>query len=169
MVRIAEVDIIVDKLRLQYEGLFSVKELYFSIDEWLEERNYDRREIKHVERVSPEGKYIEFEMMPWKKYTDYAKSEIKIRLIMSDIVEVEIEKDGSKVKLNKGKIKVVLDGLLTTDYENRWESKPMFYFIRTIFDKYFYKPFTVGYQNNVSGDVKELYTHLKAFLNLYRY
>ena len=108
-------------------------------------------------------------MVPWKKYTDYAKCEIKIRLVMSDIVEVEIEKDGSKLKLNKGKIKIVLDGLLTTDYENRWESKPMFYFIRTIFDKYFYKPFTVGYQNNVAGDTKELYSFLKAFLNLYRY
>ena len=44
MVILGEIDIIVDKLRLQYEGLFSVKDLYYMIDEWSEERNYDRRE-----------------------------------------------------------------------------------------------------------------------------
>ena len=91
-----EMDIIVDKLRLQYEGLFSVKDLYFAIDEWFEERNFDRRELRHVERVTPEGKYIEVEMRPWKKYTDYAKCEIKIRLVMSDIVEVEINDVANK-------------------------------------------------------------------------
>jgi len=165
----AEIDIIIDKLRLQFEGLFSVKDLYYMMDEWFEERNYDHRELRHIERVTPEGKYIEWEWQPWKKYTDYAKSEIRIRVICSNITEVEIEKDGSKVKLNKGNIQFVIDGYLTTDYENRWESQPMFLFIRTLFDKYFYKPFTVGYQTNVAGDVKELYKQLKAFLNLYRY
>ena len=165
----AEVDIIVDKLRLQFEGLFSVKDLYYMIDQWFEERNYDRRELRHIERVTPEGKYIEFEMLPWKKYTDYAKCEIRIRLVMDEIKEVEIEKDGSKVKLNQGKLKAVFDGYLSTDYENRWESKPIFFFIRTLFDKYFYKPFTVGFQNNVQADVKEIYDQIKGFLNLYRY
>lgn len=165
----AEIEIVVDKLRLQYDGLFSAKDLYYMLDEWFEEKNYDRREIRHIERVTPEGKYIEYEWLPWKKYTDYAKSEIRIRVVMTDVKEVEIERDGSKVKLNQGNIRIVMDGYLTTDYENRWESKPMLIFLRTIFDKYFYKPFTVGYQQNVKGDVMELYKQVKAFLNLYRY
>ncbi len=163
-----EIEIIVDKLRLQFEGLFSVKDFYFMIDEFFEDRNYDRREIRHIERVAAEGKYIEFEWLPWKKYTDYVKSEIRIRAVLSDIKEVEIDKDGSKIKLNKGNIKIVLDGYLTTDYENRWESQPMFIFLRTLFDKYFYKPFTTGYQKNVESDVKELYNYMRKFFNLYR-
>lgn len=165
----AERDIIVDKMRMTYEGLFSVTELYKMIDEWFEEKNYDKKELKNVEKVTPEGKYIEIIVEPWKKVTDYAKNVIRIRMIMTDIKDVEVEKDGVKVRLNQGKIQMVFDGYLETDYENRWEQKPTFFLIRTLFDKYFYKPFTQGFQTGVKSDLNHLVTRIKSFLNLYRY
>ena len=164
-----ERDIIVDKLRLTYEGLFSVADLYKMIDEWFEEKGYDKREKKNVESVTPEGKFIEIEVEPWKKVTDYAKNIIKIRMIFSNIKEVTVEKDGIKVKLNQGKVQFVFDGYLETDYEHMWEGKPLFYFIRELFDKYFYKPYTTGFKQGVKEDLMHLYTNIKAFLNLYRY
>ncbi len=167
--RLAERTVVIDKLRLTYEGLFSVLELYNLINNWLEQKNYDKREIKNVEVIKPEGKYIELELLPWKKYTDYVKSEIRFRILMSEVKEVEVEKDGVKVKLNQGRIQFVFDGYLTTDYENRWENKPTFFFIRTVWDKFVYKPFTVGYQNMVRSDVKDIHTQIKSSLNLYRY
>lgn len=164
-----EREIIVDRLRLVYEGLFSVPELYKLIDEWFRMKGYDKREKKNTEVVRPEGKYIEIEIEPWKKVTDYAKNVIKIRLIMSDITDVEVEKDNLKVKLNKGKVSLVFDAYLETDYEHRWEGSPLFYFIRTLFDKYFYKPFTAGFETGVKEDLMTLHNTIKSFLNLYRY
>jgi hypothetical protein len=165
----SEREVILDKVRLNYEGLFSIPDLYRTIDEWFEEKNYDKRELKNIERVSADGKYIEIELLPWKKVSDYAKNEIRLRIIMTNIKDVEVEKDGVKVKLNQGSLQIVFDGYLTTDYENRWEGKPVFFFLRTIFDKYFYRPFQSGFQSGVKRDVLELRDKIKALLNLQRF
>ncbi len=164
-----EREVVVDKLRLTYEGIFSVPELYKLIDEWFRWKGYDKRENKNIEIVKPEGKFIEIELEPWKKVTDYAKNVIKIRIQMFDIRDVEVEKDNTKLKLNQGKVHFVFDGYLETDYEAKWDGKPIFYFIRTVFDKYLYKPFTTGFERGVKQDVMHLQGQVKAFLNLYRF
>jgi hypothetical protein len=163
-----EREVIIDKLRMTYEGLFSVAELYTMIDEWFREKGYDKKESKNIEVVRPEGKQIELVLEPWKKVTDYAKNIIKIRILMTDIKDVEVEKDHTKVKLNQGKIQLVFDAFMETDYESRWEGKPIFYFIRTVFDKYFYKPFLAGFETGVKADTMDLHKRIAAFLNLYR-
>ena len=80
-----------------------------------------------------------------------------------------LKKNDVKVKLNSGKIQIVSDAYLETDYEHRWEGKPSFFFLRTIFDKYFFKPYTKGYQGNLLKDYNDLMGNIKSFLNLYRY
>lgn len=165
----AERELIVDHIRLEYEGLFDARELLSMIDRYFRDKGYDKRELRNIEQVKPEGKYVEIEYLPWKKTTDYVKNEIWIRLIMSDLKEVEVEKDGVKVKLNQGKIQFVFDGYLTTDYENRWEAKPTFFLVRTLFDKYFLKTYIDKYKGVLVDDVQLLHSTIKSFLNLYRY
>src|SRR3989338_6822438 len=126
----AERETLIDNYRVIYEGLFSVGDLYSLIDEYFEEKGYDKREKKNIERVSKEGKFIEIELEPWKKITDYAMSSIRVRMQMHDVKEVEVEKDGVKIKLNQGKVNIVISAYMTTDYENKWEAKPMFFFFR---------------------------------------
>ena len=164
-----EREIVVDKLTLTYEGLFSVKELYKVIDSWLAEKSYDKRENKNYEVVNPDGKYIELELEPWKKITTYAKNVFFIRIYCMNVKDVEIEKDGVKMKLNQGKVHIVFDAYLETDYENEWEGKAIFYFLRQVFDKYIFKPFTDGFENGVKEDLMHLHDRIKSFLNLYRY
>ncbi|MBS3176925.1 hypothetical protein J4457_06855 [Candidatus Woesearchaeota archaeon] len=165
----SERQIVVEKMHLEYEGLFSVAELYKFINEWLEDKGYDKREKKNIEAVHPEGKSIEIEVEPWKKVTDYAKNVIKLKMAFEEVKEVEIEKEGAKVKLNQGKVHITFDGYLETDYENRWEGKPIFFVIRTMFDKYVYAPFTAGFTEGVKRDIMHLHNNIKAFLNLYRF
>lgn len=165
----AERQIIVDHMRLGYEGLFDVTQLYTMINEWFREKGYDKKEKKNLESVTPTGKYIELELEPWKKITDYAKFVIKLRILMKDIKEVEIMRDGIKAKINQGSITIVFDGYLETDYENRWEQKPTFFFLRTLFDKFVFKPYTERFKARLIDEVNQLHTNVKAFLNLYRY
>ena len=160
---------VIDEMHLEHEGLFDFKEMYKLIDTWLLEKFYDKREIKNIEYVEAEGKYIEIWLMPWKKITDYAQFEIRIRIFIKGMKEVEAEKDGIKVKLNQGKISMIFDSYLTTDYEGRWEQKPIFYFLRTIFDKYIYRIYTAKFESGLVADTKLMYSTIKAFLNLHRY
>jgi len=164
----SERDTVVNKFRLTYSGLFSVLDFYTMIDEYFEDKGYDKREKKNAERVTPEGKYIELHLEPWKKITDYAKSVIAVRIVMTDIKEVEVEKEGVKIKLNQGNIQMVFDAYLETDYEHRWEMKPMFFFLRTIFDKFVFKSYTVSFKNEIKADVDHLIVMIRSFLNLYR-
>ena len=164
-----EKKIVVEDLKLEYEGLFDMAELYKLIERWFRDQNYEKKEIRNVEQVGPEGKYIELELMPWRKVSDYAKYEIKLRMFANKVKEVEIEKDGVKMKMNQGKITIFIDGYFTTDYEGKWESRPGLFFWRTIMDKYFYRGPLVKLESAMVEEISNLHTTLKAFLNLYRY
>ncbi len=165
----AEREVIIDKLRLSYEGLFKITELYKLIDSWLREKGYDKREKKMIESVTKTGKFVEWELEPWKKITDYTKIVIRLRIILTDIKEIDVEVDKTKARMNQGKANFIFDGYIETDYEHRWESKPLFFVLRTLFDKYVFKPYTTGYQSNAIADVNDLHSRIKSFLNLYRY
>ena len=161
--------VIVDKYRLNYEGLFNLFELYKLISYYFEEKGYDKLEKKNVESVTEEGKFIELFLMPYKKVTDYAKSVIHLRMVITNMKDVYVEKDGLKVKMNQGKIQFVIDAYTETDYEDRWEKKPGLFFIRTLFDKYFYKPFTTNVDAEVRLDFDTLVDQIKGFLNLNKF
>ncbi len=165
----AERMIVVDKERLDYEGLFEAKALFDVLKQWATDKGYWLIEKKHGEATKPEGKVIDFDMEPFKKFTDYAKSIIKIRMQFTDVKDAIVERDGKKIKLQEGKMVLIIDGILETDYEHRWESKPVFYTLRTIFEKYLYTPFVSGFERGVKEDVMALKNNVKAFLNLTRY
>ena len=164
-----ERNIVIDKLRLNYKGLFKVDELYKFIDEWCRDKGYDKAELKNTEEVKQTGKNIELDIEPYKKLSDYAKSIIHVRIIMSDIKEVEIEKNNVKITMNQGNIQMIFDGWLETDYEGEWEGNPVYFFMRKVFEKYVFKPFGSGFEKYVASDLNHLHSNIKSFLNLYRY
>jgi len=165
----AEKEIIVEELKLDYSGLFKAHDLYNVMNKWFTKRGYIKRELKSIESVKENGKYVEIEWMPWKKYTDYAKSEIKMRIIISNMTDVEVKKEKSTIKMNKGDIRILFYGYLTTDYENRWEQKPMLMFMRTLYNKFIHAGYTEKWKRNIEQDITDLNDTIKSFLNLQRY
>lgn len=164
-----ETNIVVDNLGLNYEGLFNAKEYYQLLDNFFAEKNYDKREVLSMEKVETGGKYVELEIEPYKKITDYAKLVIRVRTKMFNVKEVEVEKDGHKLRLNQGRVNIVIDGMLQTDYENRWSNRPLWIFIRTLYDKFIYKGYIDSFEGKLKEEVGLLQAQLKSFFNLYRY
>jgi len=165
----AERLIIVDKERLTYEGLFDAKGLFDVMKDWASDRGYWLIEKRHGEATKPEGKYIDMDFEPFKKLTDYAKSVVKIKAQFQEVKDVVVERDGKKVKLQEGRVLLTFDGILETDYEHRWETKPLFYILRTVFEKYVYTPFISGFERGVRQETLTLKNNLKAYLNLEKY
>lgn len=161
-------EIVIDHMRLDYEGLFDARELHHMIDYYFREKGYDKRETKNYEKVTPEGRYIELELTPWKKTTDYIRNIIKVRLIMSSVKDVEIEKDNTKIKLQRGRVQFVIDGFFDYDYDNRWDYNPVHVFIRTIFDKYFFKTYWDKYKGVLIEDTNMLHNMIKNYFNLFK-
>jgi hypothetical protein len=162
----AEVRTIAGSEKIKYSGLFSLKELYALVNEILEDRGYDPIEVSVEETVEKTGKCVEANLEPSKKFTDYAKSIIKIKIRTSDCTEVEVKKGKKKQKLNKGKLLIEVDPLLETDYEHRWEMSPYLYVFRTLFEKYIYTPFLSKFDKQIQEDVEFIKDQIKSFLNL---
>ena len=165
----SEKKLVIDQLKMTYEGLFDLNGLYRTLDSWFYEKGYDRWELKNYEQVLPSGKTIEIELLPWKKTTDYFKNTIRIRLKCEGVKDVEIEKEGVKAKINQGKVMIIFDGYLESDYEHRWEAKPTFFLIRTLFDKYVFKRHFDKFEKWLVNDVYDIHGRVQKFLNLYKY
>lgn len=165
----AEKKIVVDTLRLSYQGLFNLNELYLIIDKWLREKGYDKFERKNFEHVYPDGKQIEVEIEPWKKFTDYAKCSIKLNMLFTGVKDVVVKKDGMKVRMNQGKCLITFMGYLETDYEHQWEQKAFLFFLRSLFDMFIYKINTDKFEAFITEDTNHLYQTIKSYLNIQRY
>ncbi len=165
----AERNIAVSGMVVSYEGLFNVFELYKILDDWQKKHNYDKTEKESIEYVKPEGKYIELKLEPARKESDYVKFVISIHIQMEGLKETVVEIDGEKKKMHEGRVTVTFDAWLLTDYEEAWHTKAGIYFLRLIVDKYFYKIYTDKFLSTLRGEVSELSTQIKSFLNLYKY
>jgi len=165
----AERRLVVDHMTLAYDGLFDLHELYTLINQWLKDKGFDLREQRNQEHIKPSGKYIEVEELPWKKITDYARHVIRLNIRIVNMKDVVVEEDNKRMKLNQGRISIVMDGYLDTDYEDRWESKPFYFFIRTIFDKFIYRTYSTQYEELLVENCLQLHAAIKSFLNLYQY
>lgn len=165
----AEKRVIVDGLTVEYEGLFRLNELYLAMEQWLKEKGYDRDETKNYEQVLKTGRDIMIELMPWKTITDYSKIQMWIKISVKEMKDVVVQKDGLDVPMNQGKVTVVFDGYLITDIAGRWEGKPIFYFLRMVFDRWIYRTNTDKWAGAVGEEVDQLYKVVKGHLNMYRF
>ena len=165
----AEKKIVYQDKFISFEGLFDLRNLFRTIVKWFNEHGYDMWENKNFEEVYENGKKVIFELIPYKKVSDYYKLEIRIFAVFENLKEVEIELSGVKQKLLKGGANFTFDATLVTDYENRWESRPAYYFYRALIDKFIYKSYTDKYEEELIKDAKEVQEEIKAYLNMFRY
>jgi hypothetical protein len=162
--------LVVDHMKLVYDGVFDLKEFYNLIYQWLKDKGFDTREQKNQEHVKEGSKYIELELLPWKKITDYARHVIKIVIRIRNMKDTVVEEqDGKRLNMQKANVSITIDGYLDTDYEGRWESKPFYFFIRTFFDKYIYRTYSLQYEELLVENVLQLHSTIKSFLNLFQY
>ena len=164
-----ETKILVDEEDISYEGLFSPIEVYNIVDEFLSLKGYDKFELLNEEQVLEEGKQLHIIYTPIKWHTDYIRKALKIDIRIREVKEVETTIDKLKVKMCQGKLKILFSGILHTDWEGRWEQRPIYYMIKTMFDKYLYRAHQEDFEKEIIADVTDLKKKVGAYLNLYRF
>ena len=165
----AETQIVVDGKRLEYEGLFDPKELYAVIDELMQQHSFDKNEFMNSEHVYKDSKQLDMDLRPYKKFSDYVKAEIKIRIKATNLKFVEVEKNNVKKKYYHGKIKIVFVTYLITDYENAWEMKAFYFLLRMLVDKFLYKSYINEAKKEAVSLTNETYDEIRSYLNMHRY
>lgn len=148
-----------------YEGIFNYREFFRTMDFWLRDKFYDKKEKLNFKYITPEGSEYQLHFEPWKKVTDFYKIELMIEVLASKVKDVEVEIDGKPVKMQKGRIEVMITSWLIIDYKNSMEKKPFHYFMRELFVRFVYKHITKKYWEMAVDEATDLEMTLRSYLN----
>lgn len=161
--------IVVDHEKIDYKGPLNLGDMLRMIENFLWERGFDKKQDKDFEQNTANGKFIEWQITPWKKISDYTRYHIKIRVLGYDILKADAVNNGKKTKVDNGRIIIVIDGFVEYDYDHRWEEKPILHFFRVIYDYFVNKAYTERFEHMLVHDINHLVSHIEKFLNLYRH
>ncbi len=161
--------IIIDQLKFSYEGLFNVDELYTTLVQWFYEKGWDWYEKMNQEQVTETGKHIKIIIEPWKNLSDYHREEMRIKIILTDVKEVDVEFEGKTMRMHQGLVKIVFDGYLKTDRKSWWSGNIFTWWVTYLFDRILMRDHYQKAEKWVESDVQDIYEKLKIYLNAYNY
>lgn len=168
-IQMVEKHIVVDGIRFNYSGMFDVEELFKVILDWEKQNGYEREVKKKSQIVEAHAKKMEYIFEEWKSLADWARSTVRLKILAKDIVDFDLEREGYKRNMQKGHVLVYIDGFLETDLEHRWQEKPMYVFLRTLYDKLVWKFWLGRHDGDVAAASKSLYDTLFAYFKRYKY
>lgn len=152
---------------VKYTGIFSFKDYYKFCWEWLvEEIGFIMQEDKYKEKIIGNEKELEIEWTGYKELTDYFKFDIKIKFRILGLSNVELNQNGVKIKTNKGEVKISVKGTLVRDYKGKFEIKPMYKFMRAVYEKYIITQRVEQFEDYVASKCDEFLGQAKAYLDL---
>ncbi|MBN2368240.1 hypothetical protein JXC34_04425 [Candidatus Woesearchaeota archaeon] len=155
-------------MQVNYQGIFNMPDLLVMIDSFFKKKGYTKHIMGHKESRTEKGMSLNLRLRPFKQVKSN-KLEVQVWLSISDMTEIEKEIDNIKVKLNKGKVKIVIDAFVLSDMRGKWEARAEYTFIRTIFDKFLFRSKSKDYAGMVKADATELRDELSSFLNLNKF
>jgi len=154
------------KEKLKQTGHWKYKDVYDLAFSWLKDSGYSIQEDLYNEKLSANGKEIIIAWTANKKVTDYFKYQIKIDWHILGMKDVEVEIDGKKVNTNKGEVEIVFKANIIKDYEKRWEDKPLWKFLRGIYERYIIRETIDEYEDDLEDELKDMIKDVKAFLRI---
>ncbi|MBU1004703.1 MAG: hypothetical protein KJ561_02635 [Nanoarchaeota archaeon] len=157
-----------DGLKLAYSGPFEITEFYKVIDEWITKKGKEKEIKKKSEHVEPKGKKIEYLIEVWGDVSNYSRSVVRLDARLTDLKEISVKKQNKKKLLNTGNVLLIFDGILEEEKKGKWQQKPLFYFMRAVFDKFVWKFYTNKFEDKIAADVNDLYETLNDFFSKYK-
>lgn len=156
--------------KIKLTSFFDLNELYVHLHGWLTyDYKYDVEEKKYDEKTRGGGKDYIINWVAERKIDEYTKFRILVNWVLRRIKDVSVEKGGDKVKLQQGKIELTVETQLLTDYDNKWEDRPFYRFLRGFYEKYIYKDTIDRLNTQLWEEGWAFYNEAKSFLNLYKY
>lgn len=164
-----EKNLVINQRKIIYHGIFRTDELFSVIKNALQEKKYSYAEKKSEELVTPTGRLLQVELRPTKSVTQYITLMVKIHITLDNVTETMKEVSGIKQKFQQGEVLIAFDAWSLTDYEGRWGTKPLNYFLKGVIHKYFYKfSLEEGFTRQLVSDTAYVYGKIKHALESYQ-
>lgn len=165
----AEKKLVIDGIRFNYSGMFDIKEFFKEIEDWTDENGFERETKKKLQHVEADGKKMDYIFELWKRVEDWARVTVRLRVLFRDVVDFDMERKGYKRTMQKGKCVVIIDGFVETNIQARWQQKPWFVFVRTLYDKLVWKHWVGRWDGVTASACNDLYKKLFEYFKKYKY
>ena len=152
------------KGKIKQAGVADFKDFYSFAYDWLSNEEYTVNEKVYSEKVAGDAKDIDVSWEAKKKVSDYFAFIIKIDWKILGLKSIEVQREGKKIKTNSGVFELKFSAVLVKDYESRWEDKPIWKFLRGVYDKYIIRSRIEQYEGKLMGELDELMAQCKAYL-----
>jgi len=161
---------IISDAKVKYKGPFDFLLLYKKLKEWFLREGYGdafKNEKKYAEKIKPNGKNIEIVWeMSRKEEQDYFEVKINISFFAVNLTEVEVEKNGKRIKLSNAEIEIKFDSKLVRNANNKWDENSLMF---KFYEKYFAQDRIEFFRIECYQDTQNLIDETKNFFNLYRF
>lgn len=155
-------------LYLRFTGVFDFEGLYRMMHAWLINKRFLFHEDRYKDKVyTPFGNELEIEWRAEKKVTEYVKEFIVIKFHLWDFAEVEIVKEGKKVKMTKSRMEIKFDAQLQLDYTEKFQNSGVFAQKLGEFyqNKVIYWDWRIKYADVLTYSMYDLHAKVKKYLN----
>ena len=155
---------------INYEGLFNMKEVFRIIDKYFRTKAWDKKIVFDEQYDTPNGRYVHVKTEYYKKTDSYVRLQQRQWIYANNLVEVEKEVNGVKIKTHQGKLSITFDAFIQTEYFGLWPSnRPLYFLFRVIYEQYLARG-KIAYWEEVSRHVaNELKTEIAGYLNLNKF
>ena len=155
---------------LEFEGLFTVKDLFRTIDKYFRQKGFDKKIIFDEEFETETGKYFHLRTQYYKKVDAYVRLETRFWIYIYDYKIVEKMVEGEKKRLGQGKVSIRFDAFLQTGYlPTMPDNKPFYFLFRILYEQYFAKPYIDYWINVAKHVINEAKTEISSYLNLNKF
>ena len=160
-----EIDHVVKDLIINQKTQFNLIELYKTLKYWFEINGYSFFEKEYEDIVKSGKKDVVIKWEGSKPIDDYSKFYVYLKFKVKDYEIIETTKE----KIIEGSLKISFSSDILTDYEERWENKPIWKFLRGVSDKFFTERRRKIYEKELKDNTYDLFNKTKSFLNLYKF
>jgi hypothetical protein len=165
----AELTTVARSVKVSYEGLFDFAHMMKAIIEFHNSHGFGWFESQHNELIKETGKDIFIHCDNRHEINDYAKSRLVLFITVKNLTDVEIEKDGRKMIVNRGKITFEFEAYVMTDTMGRFEQKAWLYFYRAMMEKFIGVREMHRYRTVVREDLDGILREIHGYLNTKTY
>jgi hypothetical protein len=159
-----------DPLLLRYKGVFDFEGMYRMMHAWLISKRFVFHEDLYKDKVfTPFGNELEIKWRAERKVTEYIKEYITIYFHLWDFAEVEVIKEGRKLKMTKSRMEIKFDAQLEMDYTKKFQDKgPIAQKLGEFYqNKVIYWDWRIKYADSLTYSLYDLHSKVKKYLNLY--
>lgn len=124
---------------IKHKGIFDLSDILQGIKKFLEDDYFKVHFPAHKLKQPAGGWEHEMSIYGERKINEYVKFTIKLFIRLFDIKDIEVVKEGRKVKMNSGRIAAEISGVIDFDFENRFGGSKFLQGLQDFYHKYIIK------------------------------